>query len=320
MKHNYWFLFLISLLPFCSLRGQLPESFTLSDFELRGPVKKCVVQTAYGEETFEFDKKGRLQKSLTQYNEADYDITYYRFKAGVLTERRDEVYRNGEFEDHTSIAHIYERDTLETRRLTEKIISYDQSFQERIDYFFNAADRLERIVRSREEGTDETQLTYEIYKDEETTNYLLNGQLQKSIRVSVKPRNGSSEKIELLKEYEAGRPVKAEESRLDTKGRLLSRMFFEFDSLKNTFRPFKSLTLVYNADGFTETEKTTYLSDGNSKTEKEAVIRNFVYQMDGREPSNWIRKIIQPENSVERRKIEYYKTEEPEPGTGTTKN
>ena len=314
MKHNYGFLFLVCFLSYCSLEAQLPESFTLSDFELRGPVKKCVVQTAYGEETFEFDKKGRLQKSLTRYNEGDYDITYYRFQDGLLKERRDEVYRNGEFEDQTSIAHIYERDTSETKRLTEKIISYDQAFQERVDYFFSTADRLQRIVRSREEGTDETTLTYEIYKDEETTSYVQNGQLQKSIRVSVKPKNGKSEKIELQKEYDAGRPVKAQESRLDSKGRLLSRVYFEFDSLKNTFRPLKTLSISYNTEGFTETETTTYASEDVSKPEKrEAEVRKFIYQMDGQEPANWIRKIIQPENSVERRKIEYFKKEVPEP-------
>ena len=79
---------LLCMLPI-QIMGQ-PEVFSLADFELRGPVKSCTVVTAYGEERFEFDRDGRLTKSLTRFSDAEYDITYYRYRGPVLAERRDE--------------------------------------------------------------------------------------------------------------------------------------------------------------------------------------------------------------------------------------
>ena len=44
----------------------------------------------------------------------------------------------------------------------------------------------------------------------------------------------------------------------------------------------------------------------------EALTRNYVYQMDGKDPGNWVRQVITPDNTVVVRQITYYKPELPE--------
>lgn len=61
-----------------NLTAQEFKIFNVEDFELRGPVKTCLVITDYGREEYQFDQEGRLTKLVTKYNESDYEITLYK--------------------------------------------------------------------------------------------------------------------------------------------------------------------------------------------------------------------------------------------------
>lgn len=298
---------LLALLAFLPAAAQEPEVFTRADFQLRGPVKSCVVKANYGEEHFEFDREGRLMKSLTRYNDADYDITFYIYQNGQLKERRDEVYRNKTFDQQTSIAHFYERDTV-SNRLIERIVSYDRNFQEQVALEYDGEGLLQRVVRSNSEGIDETQVEYTSNPEEATTSYLMGGVLQKSVRTSQQGRGDQLRKVELTKEYLDGQPQRALEKTWDARGLLLEETAYRYDPEKMQFTPEQTIRYSYNDGGLLQQETTR----GKGAGDGQAQTRNYVYQMDGGDPGNWVRQVITPDNTVVVRQITYYKPEIPE--------
>ncbi len=94
MIKKYFFLFFLVLCqnflsPFQILiNAQESQIFKRSDFDLRGPVKSCLVITKYGKEEFEFNEEGLLTKNLTRFNEQDYNVTYYKYSKDILIEKK----------------------------------------------------------------------------------------------------------------------------------------------------------------------------------------------------------------------------------------
>ena len=285
------------------LSGAQPEVFTRSDFELRGPVRTSTVITDYGEERFEFDPGGKLLKTLTRYSDADYDITYYRYSEGVLTERRDEVYRDGSFDKSSSFARFYQRDSL-SATLTETITSYDEQMKEQVTFTYDSIGRVEHMVRIGPEGIDETRVAFSEEQGEETAEYFLNGQLSKSVRRSESDGAEGSTVTILVKEYIQGLPQKALEQTRNSKDHLLLETQFVYDSVKSGFRKEQTRVFTYGEDGLLETETISYLNSKGRVSRIEE--KKYLYQKDGKTPGNWIRKVITPENTIIARRIAYF--------------
>ena len=282
-----------------TLYPQEPKIFTKTDFELSGPVKSCRVITDYGKEDFEFNDEGLLTKSITRYNDKDYDVSYYKYQDNRLIERRDERYQDGRFDEVTSMAHFYSYDSVPQTRITEKILSYNKDFQEQFEYFYNSDNKLERMLRSHAEGVDETLVEYSVFKDESTATYLLNGQLQKTVRTSRKKQNdGNALQVVLIKEFIEGIPEKATERILNSEGLLLSELYFVYQHSEKSFVPLNKKE--YDYDDRDQLESVTSTS-GELKNREE-----YIYQFDDNEGGNWVKKIITPENSYTTRVIEYY--------------
>lgn len=300
---NLKLLLVIGLLVFPTMTfTQEPQIFTLKDFDLRGTVKSCLVITDYGKEEFEFNREGLLTKNVTRYNDIDYDITYYKYSGGQLLERRDEIYREGEFDKQTSIAHFYEVDTSATKKVSEKIISYNGDALDVYEYSYDEDGNLIKIIRSSNEGLDETNIEYSSYKGETTITYLLNGVVLKSIRTSFKKnRKGVKNKIVLTKEFIEGVPNSAQEKIYDTEDKLISLKEFNYDEIKKSFVSHKSIKYSYDETGL--------LSKEVEKVEKSVNTKDYIYQFDGTEDSNWVKKIITPKNLFTTRGITYYEDE-----------
>ena len=306
--------FAISVFVPSLLSGQ-PQVFALQDFELQGPVKSCTVITDYGEERFEFDRKGRLTKALTRFSDTDYEITHYRYAGEELAERRDEVYRDGQFDKSVSFARIYQRDTLSGTEVVEKITSYDQAIREQLTYQFDTIGRLVHMMRIHAEGIDDTEVSYSDYQGEETASYRLNDQLSKSIRKSQKETESGTVSMTLVKDFVQEVPQKAVERTSDSGGRLLSETRFDWDGEKGAFRKEETREYTYNQDGFPASETIThYRTEGAVNKAYRTEKKEFIYQRDGRTPGNWIKKITTPENSFSTRRITYY---QPEPAVST---
>ncbi len=311
MTKNYTANFFFPVLVFIFLVNpillfpQEPKIFTLSDFDLQGRVKSCLVITDYGKEEFEFNEAGLLVKSVTRFNENDYDVTYYKYQGTELLERRNESYRDGGFDKNMSIAHLYAIDTTANKKITEKILSYNNEFLDQYEYRYDQEGRLTGILRSNNEGLDETKIEYSSYKDEFTKSLRLNGIMQKSVRTSYKKKgNGSREKIVLTKEFLEGTPTKAVEAVFDQEERLLRVQNFLYNAKENSFAPSEFLSYEYDDKGMLVAVKS---KSGNLETRKE-----YIYQFDKEEGGNWIKQIITPENSYTTRKIAYYEPLEAE--------
>ena len=297
MVKNYFVLVLIGLflLPL-GLTSQEIRIFKIEDFDLKGKVKSCLVSTKYGKEEYDFNEDGLLTKSVTRYNDNDYDITYYKYLEDTLLEKRFENYRDNTFDPASSIANIYTIDSTEGFRIIEKIISYEKEFLDQYEYFYTN-DTIRRIVRTNNEGIDETSISYGMLKGEWTKTYELNGALKESIRTSVKKTNDSIiSKTVLTKKYLDGEPSSAIEEILDGRNKLLSKTKFFHNTKTSQFVEASVEEFRYDKLGIMLSSN----SEVGAVTEK----KDYVYQFDPN--GNWIKEIITPENTYKTRKIGYY--------------
>ena len=300
----YCFLvFFFGLLFSVSLKAQEIKVFQLGDFDLRGPVKSCLVITDYGKEEYDFNEEGALTKAVTRYSDGDYDVTLYKLAGRELLEKRVENYRDGVFVKNTSIANFYELDTTESKKITEKIVSYNKEFLDQYEYYFGEDGRLVSIKRTNDNGIDETHIKYELYKGEFTETYYLNDVILKSVRTSkIKGEGGEMRKLVLTKEFLEGEPQKALEQVFGGDDKLVSEKKFVYDDKKEAFVTVESVDYTYNEKGV--------LASSRTKTEKYERVQEYIYQYDSTESENWIKQIVTPDNSYKTRKIKYYPKEE----------
>lgn len=299
MVKNYSqiFLFVLLALPTASLTQEV-RIFSVSDFDLKDSVKTCLVSTKYGKEEYDFNRRGLLTKSVTRYNESDYDVVYYKYQDSLLVEKRSETYRDNKFDPGTSIAHFFKLDTIGQKKITENIISYDKEFLDQYIYTYDDKGDLTKIVRTNDEGTDETQVEYRKYKGEYTITYLLNDVPLKSIRTSFQTKNGEKQKIVLTKEFLNGEATKASEEVFGPDGKLLAQQEFEYDLETKKFVPTVRTTFEYDANGMLIQE----IKRGETILDK----KEFIYQYDREGEGNWVKQIVTPENTYTTRKITYY--------------
>jgi YD repeat-containing protein len=282
--------------------GQKSKIFTLSDFDLKGKVKTSFVIKDYGKEEFSFNEKGILTKLLTRYNDKDYDVTYYKYLNGAVSEKRVEIYREGVFDKQTSIANIYSVDSIPNgKKITEKIVSYAKEFLDQYEYSYDANDQLIQINRNDGNGIENTKIKYEDAQKETTITHIMDGEIQKTIRRSQrKSKTNRIEKVEFTKNYFEGEPNNAFEEVFNDKNRLISEQKFNYDSILKSYTSNELITYQYNDLGM--------LTEIKTKKGKSEAIKKFIYQYDNGDKGNWVKRIITPDNSYITRKITYYET------------
>jgi hypothetical protein len=304
MVKNYFrdyfsrFQLVVMILLVMSLNGQEPLVFNTSDFQLVGKVKRCLVITDYGKESFEFDPEGVLTKVTTLYSDSDYDVTYYRYSGGLLKEKRIENYREDSLDRQTSLAHIYRIDTLLNKVVKESVYSYQREFLDQFEYKYDGAGNLMAITRTTNEGIDDTQISYDTLRGEVTKTINVNGITERSVRTGEKNEKGQLLGIELEKIYLKGEPYKATESFTDTLGRKLREYKFDYDKGKLGFVKTEEINYEYGEQGF--------LKAKILKSDKQESRQEFIYQFDGHNPPNWIKMIVTPDNRYTTRRITYY--------------
>lgn len=292
---------ILSLFQVVGIWAQEVKIFSLTDFDLKGKVKSCLVITDYGRELFEFNEEGILTKTITQYNDTDQDITYYKYKQGELVEKRMESYKNNTLDESTSMANFYTIDTVPTRKVVEDIVSYDKQFLEREEYQYDDQGNLVRIISSNVDGVDETTFQYTPYKNELTVSTFTNGILEKSVRTSEKKSAKGVYKVVLTKEYLDGEPNRATEEVFNENGLLLTSENFLYDIGQKEFVSQKKYFYHYK-DGV--------LDKLTTKTLNTEAVDSYIFQFDNHTPKNWVKQIVTPDNTYTTRVIKYYPEEE----------
>ncbi|MBS9462114.1 hypothetical protein KIM67_06800 [Flagellimonas sp. 389] len=304
MVKNYVALLFFNLVFLAVLQSQDMQIFKVQDFDLKGKVKSCLVITDYGKESFEFNRDGLLVKTVTQYNDTDQDITYYKYSNNELLEKRMESYKNNILDATTSMANFYSVDSLPQKKVLEKIISYDKEFLEQQEYVYDAKGRLVKITTSNEDGVDETTVEYTPYKNELTKSFFINSVLEKSIRTSERKGKAGVQKIVLTKEYIDGEPNTAVEEIFDVNEKLISKEFFRYSTTEKKFVQEKKLLYTYDKDGM--------LDKVTSKTATSQSVKEYIFQFDSNKEKNWIKQIITPDNTYTTRRITYFPVDEKE--------
>ncbi len=300
MKNNYFVLFIAAFFLFSdALLSQEIKIFTAEDFDLVGKVKSCMVSAHYGKEEYDFNKNGFLTKSVTRYNESDYDITYYTYDKAHLLEKRLEIYRNKTLDASSSIANFYTRDSISNLKVTEKIISYQKDFLDQFEYYFKT-DTLVRIVRSNNSGIDETLITYAEDNDKKSKSYHVNGVLQKLEETTIQLlEDGVFTKVVRTQKFIEGEPSSAIEVVYGLMDKLLSKKWLFFNEETKQYEQEKMITYTYDELDKLASTRTT---KGATTVEK-----NFLYQYD--KNGNWVKEIITPDNTYKSRSITYYEIE-----------
>lgn len=301
MIRNYFFIFLFLLARINSgLLAQESRLFEVGDFDLIGKVKSCLVVANYGKEEYEFDKEGRLTKSVTRYSDSDYDITYYRHKEGELLEKRTENYRDGEFKPSTSFASFFTVDQMEPRKVTEKIFSYDEEFLDAHQYVYDAAGKLIRIVHSGPESEDETLISYKGDNQNSVTTFMMNEVVQKIVKTST--NETSDKRTVFTTRYLDGSPSSAVEEVFSKISKLLSENLMSYDIDLKKFITEENKIYEYDEQGM--------LVKLITKKDNIEEVQEYIYQYDSGDSGNWVKEIITPDNLYTTRRIKYYPKEE----------
>ncbi len=294
------FLFLSLGLP-SFLFSQEIKIFTVSDFDLKGNVQSSLVITNYGKEEYYFDETGRLTQSVTRFSDSDYETTHYKYENGELTEKRVENYRDNAFDKATSLANIYKIDTTGNRKVTEKIVSYNKQLLEQNIYSYDADGKLIKIVRTDTEGTDQTSIVYDTVDGKKTVVRKLNNRPVKSVqRWDKKGANGSVQHVMLTETYFDGALNSKTEEVYNTGNQLISNDEALYDVTTEKWIPQEQTSYIYGENDMliqTETHR------GNTVSTKK-----YIYQFDGSENNNWVKKIMTPDNTYITRRIKYYKS------------
>lgn len=299
MKKHYTIL-LLTFFHVIGTWSQEVRIFKVEDFDLKGKVKSCLVITDYGRELFEFNEEGILVKTITQYNDTDQDITYYKYDQGELVEKRMESYKNNVLDESTSMANFYTIDTIPTRKVLEEIISYDKQFLEREEYQYDEEGKLVRLISSNIDGVDETKFEYAPYKNELTVSTFTNGILEKSVRTSEKKTSKGMHKVVLTKEYLDGEPNTAKEEVFNAEGLVVTAEDFLYDVNEKEFVSQKKWFYHY---------KEGNLDKIVTKTVNTESVDEYIFQFDNHSPRNWVKQIVTPGNTYTTRVIKYYPEE-----------
>jgi len=297
-KHIILFLFtIIAVVPFSY--GQEVVIFKVEDFDLKGSVKSSLVITDYGKEEYYFDETGKLTKSVTRFNDSDYETTFYKYNGSDLVERRVENYRDNTFDSATSLANFYTIDTTANRKIIEKIISYEKELLEQNIFLYDEEGKLVNIERTNTNGTDEHTFVYSEGEGETTVRQERNGVLLETIQtLKSKSETDSLQKKVLTQKYLDGQLSTKTVQVFGPKEKLLSQTEEFYDASTEKWIPQENLKYTYTENGVL----------ANIETEQRGYTRmkEYIYQFDGTDANNWVKEIVTPDNTYKTRRITYY--------------
>ncbi len=306
MKKNYVPLILLFLLKFpCdALYSQEFKLLQTSDFDLHGAVKSCITITDYGTEEFYFKENGALIRSVTRFNETDYDQTVYEYHHNNLVKKYVESYREGNLDKAVSFIHVYKTTISELKKITEHIYNYQEQFVDQFEYFFDEDDLLVKVIRQNDYGIEEREITH-AFSDgilvEEV--HVIDDLIQKVIKritPKITHEEGDYERMEIF--YDQGKPDRAILKFVKKNGQILF-----MDKMKagkknpDKFYARERTLYTYNEAGFLEEQKTFIKG-------KQVSQKKFDYEYETEEDGygNWLRRYDENAKSSENRTIKYY--------------
>ncbi len=267
---------------------------TLKDFNLKGKVYKCVQQSEYGSETYEFDKEGRLLRLSTMLDQNSREEIRFIYKNDTLDQKWIEVYQDHSLKkDMSYVFHFNYREN----KVIEWTIRLDEESVSKTTYYYDNQSRL--LNRLVSDGIEEERYDYQYLetKDSTVTRTFKNNELVE--RTWIKKKASDNVEQSITEEWSQGILLRKNSIEKNQNAQIIEEELIDYviqsDTIATSQRQIKYL---YDEGG-----NINSIITHNGLISKR---QNFIYQYDNHIPSNWVKKIEIPSNKYINRIITYH--------------
>ena len=267
---------------------------TLKDFNLKGKVYKCVQQSEYGSETYEFDKEGRLLRLSTMLDQNSREEIRFIYKNDTLDQKWIEVYQDHSLKkDMSYVFHFNYREN----KVIEWTIRLDEESVSKTTYYYDNQSRL--LNRLVSDGIEEERYDYQYLetKDSTVTRTFKNNELVE--RTWIKKKASDNVEQSITEEWSQGILLRKNSIEKNQNAQIIEEELIDYVIQSDTITTSqKQIKYLYDEGG-----NINSIITHNGLISKR---QNFIYQYDNHIPSNWVKKIEIPSNKYINRIITYH--------------
>ena len=268
---------------------------TLKDFNLKGRVDKCIQQSEYGSETYEFDKEGRLLRLSSLLDQNKREEIRFIYKNDKLDQKWIEVYQDNSLEKDRS--YVFHFDYKENK-VIEWTIRLDEESVSKTTYYYD--DQLRLLNRLLSDGIEEERYDYQYLetRDSTVTRTFKNNELVE--RTWIKKMTSDSIEQSFTEEWSQGILLRKNSIEKNQNAQIIKEELIDYiiqsDTITSTSQ--RQLTYAYDENG-----NINNIVTSNGLISKR---QNYIYQYDNHTPSNWVKRIEIPSNKYINRIITYH--------------
>jgi len=268
---------------------------TVNDFNLKGRVYKCIQQSEYGSETYEFDKEGRLLRLSTLLDQNRREEIRFIYQNDTLDQKWIEVYQDNSLKKDMS--YVFHFDYRENT-VIEWTIRLDEESVSKTTY--NYDDRSRLLNRLLSDGMEEERYDYQYIetKDSTVTRIFKNNELVE--RTWIKNMASDPKEQSITEEWSQGILLRRNAIEKNQNAQIIKEELVDYVIQSDTITTtsYKQLAYAYDENGNINSIVTS-----NGLVSKR---QNYIYQYDNHTPSNWVKRIEIPSNKYINRIITYY--------------
>ena len=268
---------------------------TVNDFNLKGRVYKCIQQSEYGSETYEFDKEGRLLRLSTLLDQNRREEVRFIYQNDTLDQKWIEVYQDNSLKKDMS--YVFHFDYRENT-VIEWTIRLDEESVSKTTYSYDDRSRL--LNRLLSDGMEEERYDYQYVetKDSTVTRIFKNNELVK--RKWIKNMVSGSKEQSVVEEWSKGILLRKNAIEKNQNAQTIKEELVDYVIQSDTITTSSHKQLAYAYD---ENGNINSIVTSNGLVSKR---QNYIYQYDNHTPSNWVKRIEIPSNKYINRIITYY--------------
>ena len=268
---------------------------TVNDFNLKGRVYKCIQQSEYGSETYEFDKEGRLLRLSTLLDQNRREEIRFIYQNDTLDQKWIEVYQDNSLKKDMS--YVFHFDYRENT-VIEWTIRLDEESVSKTTYSYDDRSRL--LNRLLSDGMEEERYDYQYVetKDSTVTRIFKNNELVK--RKWIKNMVSGSKEQSVVEEWSKGILLRKNAIEKNQNAQTIKEELVDYVIQSDTITTSSHKQLAYAYD---ENGNINSIVTSNGLVSK---LQNYIYQYDNHTPSNWVKRIEIPSNKYINRKITYH--------------
>ena len=268
---------------------------TLKDFNLKGKVYKCIQQSEYGSETYEFDLEGRLLRLSTLLDQNRREEIRFIYKNDTLDQKWIEVYQdNSLLKDMSYVFHFDYREN----KVIEWTIRLDEESVSKTTYSYDDRSRL--LNRLMSDGIEEERYDYQYIetKDSTVTRIFKDNELVE--RKWIKKTASDLKEQSITEEWSQGILLRKNSIEKNQDAQIIKEELIDYVIQSDTITTNLQKQFAYAYD---ENGNINSIVTSNGLISKR---QNYIYQYDNHTPSNWVKRIEIPSNKYINRIITYH--------------